>query len=458
MTRYAKQRYPAKVTPMGSATGYPASGFFAMHITYPDTEYSDAVTDWEYGENTNDQWGQGLTVIVRTPLASASAPAEDTNVIIVDLKQAATDDTNSKTYDLGTEEATRLIAAKINSRRVKQVGEHSQTRYLRARYVRMSGRPSYTGTATIARKEQILRVEMNGAYRNGIPSDIPLSGTLTYNDGDHTNLSITYTDIVALRLGPRYNQGTTEGQTSFVDFTVTGGTLESQITQVGSSYPDALSSATVSIPGEPAKHTIVLTWENTTPNTAGGYWASANGGPIIQGLGASIPIWYLTAKPMDGGNMGIPAPGYDSRGSTALAHTSGHGYVRFSIEGLNSCNLPDIPPPDYTVTKPSLSHITRADGSTTGSSNIKLADMEYGTTLPASSGDMFHLNNGYRATATSNSNNMLSDSQDNLTNITYVGNFQTAGIDGDGSVNVLAHTLKLVFHGVHEHRCMPRGW
>jgi len=204
------------------------------------------------------------------------------------------------------------------------------------------------------------------------------------------------------------------------------------------SYPEELnaSTATVTIPAEPAKHTVVLTWEATTPNSAGGYWAAANAGPVIQGLGASVPTWYLTSKPMDGGNMGIPAPNYDSRGSTAVAHSSGHGYVRFSIEGLNSCNLPEIPPPDYAVTKPSLAHITKVDSDTTGSSNIKLAEMEYGTDFPATSGDMFHLSNGYRATATSNSNNMLSDSRDNLTNITYVGNFETAGIDGDDSVNV----------------------
>ena len=111
---YRKQVYPAKVQPLASSGGYPASGYFAMHITYPDTEYSDTVTDWEYGENTNDQWKQGLTVIVRTPLATSTAPAEDTNVIVVNLKLAATNDTNSKTYNLGTEEATRLIAAKTN--------------------------------------------------------------------------------------------------------------------------------------------------------------------------------------------------------------------------------------------------------------------------------------------------------------------------------------------------------
>ncbi len=436
MTVNQKQLYPAKVVPMASASGYPASGFFAMHITYPDTEYDDAVTDWEYGTNTNDQWKQGLTVIVRTPIATASAPAEDTNVIVVDLKQAATDDTNSKTYNLGTEEATRLIAAKINSRRVKQQGEHSQTRYLRARYVRMSGKPSITGDATLAKSNTVLRVKLNGGYRNGFPSDMPQSGTLTYNDGDHTNLSITYTGVSAFRRGGEYYNGSPKDQRTYVDFTVSGGNLSSQITQVSTSGPEVITSATVSIPGEPAKHTMVLTWENITPNAAGGYWATANGGPIIHGLGQAVPTWYLAAKPMDGGNMGLPALNYDSRGSTASAHSTGHGYVRFSIEGLNSCNLPDIPPPDYTVTEPSLYHITKVETDTTGSNNIKLANMEYGTDFPASSGDMFHLKSGYRATATSNSNNMLSASQDNLTNITYGTAFEAKGIDGDGSKNV----------------------
>jgi hypothetical protein len=300
----------------------------------------------------------------------------------------------------------------------------------------MSGKPSHTTTATLAKSAQVLRVKFDGAYRNGFPSDMPQSGTLTYNDGGHTNLSITYTGVSVVRRGGWQHNSTPFDQTSYVDFTVTGGTLQSQITQVGGSYPETLTSATATIAGEPAKHTIVMTWETVTPNAAGGYWAPANGGPVIQGIGASVPMWYLGAKPMDGGNMGLPSPNYDSKGSTAVAHSTGHGYVRFSIEGLNSCNLPDIPPPDYTVTEPSIAHITKVETDTTGSNNIKLADMEYGTTLPASSGDMFHLNNGYRATATSNSNNMLSDSQDNLTNITYVGNFETAGIDGDNSINV----------------------
>lgn len=442
MTVYRKQLYPAKVQPLAASDGYPASGYFAMHITYPDTEYSDAVTDWEYGENTNDQWKQGLTVLIRTPIATSSVPAEDTNVIVVDLKQAATDDTNSKTYNLGTEEATRLIAAKINSRRVKQVGEHSVTRYLRARYVRMSGKPTHTGTATIAKAAQTLRVQWDGAYKHGYPSDLPQTGTLSYTDGDHTGLSLSYTAITAFRRGPEMNSARRiVNQTSFADFTISGGTLQNQIDQVGGSYPELLnaSTATITIAGEPAKHTIVLSWEATTPNSAGGYWAAANGSPVIQGLGTSIPIWKLTAKPMDGGNMSLPATNYDSRGSTAVAHTTGHGYVRFSVEGLNSCNMADMPPPDYTVTSPSIAAITEANPDTPASGAtgvVKLAELEYGTTLNASAGDMFHLKSGYRATATANSNNMVTYSRDELSNLTYGTNFLTKGIDGTGDINV----------------------
>ena len=208
--------------------------------------YDDDVTDWEYGVNTTT-WKQGLTVIVRTPIATASTPSEADNVIVVDLKQAATDDTNSKTYDLGTEEATRLIAAKINSRRVKQVGEHSKTRYLRARYVRMSGKPSYSGSAELAFNATTLRVELDGAFRNGFPSDMPQSGTLTYTDSNHTNLSIAYTAVSAFRRGGRNYNGSPFDQKSYVDFTVTD--LAAQITQVGGSYPETISGATVSIPG-----------------------------------------------------------------------------------------------------------------------------------------------------------------------------------------------------------------
>ena len=63
MARYEKQIYPAEVRPLAGASGYPASGYFAMHITYPDTEYNDDITTWQYAANSNN-WKQGLTVLV----------------------------------------------------------------------------------------------------------------------------------------------------------------------------------------------------------------------------------------------------------------------------------------------------------------------------------------------------------------------------------------------------------
>ena len=97
MTRYTKQIYPAVVKPLAGSSGYPASGYFAMHITYPNTEYGDDVTTWQYGVNSNN-WKQGLTVIVRTPIATSSAPSEADNVIVVDLKQLNTDLASNKSY------------------------------------------------------------------------------------------------------------------------------------------------------------------------------------------------------------------------------------------------------------------------------------------------------------------------------------------------------------------------
>ena len=135
---------PAKYELFGkTANGMPASGIMAMHITYPDTAYADEeIEDWEMGVNTTD-WRQGLTILIRSPLATA-AVAEAKNVIAIDLKQAAADHNNAKyTYDLGTEEACRFIAAKINSRRIKSEGERGLTKYLRARYVRQSSPLNY---------------------------------------------------------------------------------------------------------------------------------------------------------------------------------------------------------------------------------------------------------------------------------------------------------------------------
>ena len=73
-TSYSRVLYPAKYQVMGStSTGMPASGIFAMHLTYPDTSYEDGgIEDWQYGINSND-WRQGLTVLIRTPMASSSS-------------------------------------------------------------------------------------------------------------------------------------------------------------------------------------------------------------------------------------------------------------------------------------------------------------------------------------------------------------------------------------------------
>jgi len=383
MAVYRKRFYPAKVQPLGTSSGYPASGFFAMHITYPDTDYDDDIEDWTYGTNSGTTWKQGLTVIIRTNTATAAAPSEAENVIVVDLKALS--------LSMGTEAATRLIAAKINSRRVKQVGEHSVSRYLRARYVRMSPSETYEGNVFGNQSSTTsLKVILKGQFLNGFPSDLPDSGTITVG-----GTAITYSAISRRTVG--LDVGGLPIQ--LVVFTVPSGT-----------FTDA---ATVSVTGAPAKHTMVMTWEADSPNSAGGYWAPANAGPVIQGLGSSVPTWNLTAKPMDGGNMGLPTTAHDSKGCTAVAHGSGHGYVRFSIEGLNSCDLPDMPPPDYTVTSPSFRAITQADPSSAGT-DIKIRPLEYGTKIPAGADDTLVSKYAYSETKGSASGNMLNDSYDLL--------------------------------------------
>ena len=139
-----KRIYPAAIQPLGSVNGYPASGWFSMHITYPDTAYTDetdpgAGGGFQYGQNTQS-WRQELQVIIKTCMAGAGAsstpvqPTSDTtNVVIVDL--AAYSLANGGGYSLGSEEAARVIASKINSTSLdKLVREVS--RMLKARYVK----------------------------------------------------------------------------------------------------------------------------------------------------------------------------------------------------------------------------------------------------------------------------------------------------------------------------------
>ena len=178
---FTRRIEPAKYRVMGSnVNGYTQSGIFAMHITYPDTEYEDTgINDWQMGINTND-WRQGLTVLIKTPLAASSASiAESKNVIAIDLKAAAASHGSANhTYDLGTEEATRYIAAKINSRRIKMQGERDLTKYLKAKYVRQSLPSKYeVFKATVITTTKIL-LWLPTQNKNGFPSELKKNFTL----------------------------------------------------------------------------------------------------------------------------------------------------------------------------------------------------------------------------------------------------------------------------------------
>lgn len=379
-TTYRKVLYPAAVQPLGSSSGYPKSGFFAMHFTYPDTQYDDDLTDWVYGSNPSDVWKQGLTVIVRTNIAYDSAPSEATNVIVVDLKQAATDAAaagSSLTYDLGTQEAARLIAAKINARRYIQTTEQANVTStgFQARYVKMSGRETYAGTADRYTANNEVTVAFDGEHPFGYPTDLPPQGTITVGGTDYSYTKVeTFSETKA-----RFTVSTTP-------FT-----------------PGSASSAAVSVAGESAKHTVVVSWRGRdgSDGNAQTYSAEATLGPVVQGVGSSVPLWKFIAKPMDGGNMGIPAVNKESRSGRLATNLSGHGYCRFSIEGLNSCYLPEMPPPDFTVTKPSWSGVTQAHEDNedwTGTSttfDMKVTQPEYGSDFRGELGIGVALDSGY---------------------------------------------------------------
>ena len=461
---YAKQEYPAALTPIGSDDGIPASGYFSLHFTYPDTAYGDPTT-MTFAKNGANQLG--INYMIRTPLANdstnAAATGEDarngTNTVVIDLKRAAEAHAASiaagavmppKTFDLGTEEAARLIAATINSTRNRQIGAHSRSRYLRARYVKMSGSKQYGGwySGTLFRG-MILGFENGQKIGSGsnylkpsgnfattvheITTNVGVLGYLLPNEKLYTTdnryigqiLEISGTRIrfyepikVALTASDKlrggwlrlHQFGTTTDRTEIGiheivptdmpkrgtiignpnstlndaagadvgNYTLTydgweivkAKEVQFNITKVEST--SAIKDITDSILTDPdaptwivnneteEQHTVVVSWEIDAP-TGGGYWGTANGGPVVQGLGASLPVWYLTAKPMDGGNMGLPAANADSKGASPSTHTTGHGYSRFSIEGLNSCSLPDMPPPDKPFNGPVVSGSTEAD-------------------------------------------------------------------------------------------------
>ena len=467
VSNYTQKVYPANLQTFGHDDGRPPSGYFSLHFTYPDTAYED---------NYNTQWAKdgsnqlGVNFLIRTPLANdttatntGAANGEDartgTNTVVIDLKRAAEAHATlvaaggsmpAKTFDLGTEEAARLIAASINSSRNRQLGAHSRSRYLRARYVKMSGAPTYQFTNTYQLRfatggtRQLSGLKSSATYLKGSTRKITLSGGIPgsgwlpneklYTTDDRyigkiqeINADVVYfyepiaTDLATNQLirggwmlatdignwglnqvggdtpelglhaptdipqkGTIVGTATTtkndSGGNPVSGYTLTYDGCEQvspdyyrfNITKVensGGAVADILPNGTVSNATDmnwtvnnetKEQHTVVVSWEIETP-TGGGYWGTANGGPVVQGLGAPLPVWYLTAKPMDGGNLGLPALNYDSRGATPNAHTTAHGYSRFSVEGLNSCILPDLPPPDKPFDGPVIAGSTEAD-------------------------------------------------------------------------------------------------
>jgi hypothetical protein len=408
-TSYSRVLSPAKYQVMGStSTGMPASGIFAMHLTYPDTSYEDGgIEDWQYGINSND-WRQGLTVLIRTPMASSSSSvAEAKNVIAVDLKQAKADyDAKvaassfywpERSYNLGTEEATRFIAAKINARREKMEGENSMTKYLKASYVRQSLPQKYPISSFEYVNATTITVTFKGSARSGFPSEILRHGSLvTRGSGLGGGGSSPYIGPDPASLGPfgTVTQLVTTRVENIVlkEINTTTNTTTAELTIPASTYfynsptaGDTLDN-TGFLQGGSEQHTIVLKW-NYDATSVSSYWGSANCGPVVQGLG-STGLFNFVAKPMDGGNMGLPAINYESRnGIKATAHATNHGFSRFSIEGLNSCDLPAIPPSDYHITTPTIEGITEMHPSAEtdiGSNRLRVhsESIEFGTTLP----------------------------------------------------------------------------
>ena len=382
---FSRYLSPAKNESWGStSTGKYPSGVFAMHLTYPDTAYDDGVTDWQSGVNSND-WRQGLTVLIRTPLAASSSTiAEAKNVIAVDLKAAANANPTMN-FDLGSENATRMIAAKINSRRIKMVGERDQARYVRAMYVRQSLPRAYSiiGATMGAGAAGNVNLEIATCSKHGFPSEFidgdyilrveNASTSKNIDNGDYTDLSLRW---LRSPEGGSYN--------ALIQATFNTANINGSPTGGLGTTGDTLSNSFTLI-GESPKHTIVLSWDLVAPSSsAHGYWGEQSGGPIIQGMG-SIGVHRLVAKPMDGGNRGIPALNYATRnGKTSSVYAGGgRGFNRFSIEGLNSCNLPDMPPPDFHSIHPTIRGITtvhpNAETDAVSNNRLRIQPLEYAT-------------------------------------------------------------------------------
>ena len=435
-THYTKQLYPSKNISLGSGTtGYPKSGFMALHFTYPDTEYGDDITTWQYGVNTST-WKQGLQVIVKTAFAdpTISLAPDTTNLVGVDLAAAAT--ASSKNFDLGTERATRYIAAKINAHQAQQISITGETRLLKARYVRMSSRPSWATDAPIQISTTQIVVKFtehsllgSRHFERGYPSDLPQAGTIVVLVSG-TPTTFNYTAI------EEYNNK------GYAILTVTG---------IGGLYSTTAVPAnwtTATITGEPEKHTIVLSWNknyvSTSPAITNGttgatntHWSPANLGPVVQGIG-SIPLWKLIAKPMDGGNMALPATNslYKGGGGKTVSWAYG-GYNRFSIEGLNSCYSPAVPAPDYNITEPTIEGVTKAGQSSVGGSShtLELGDIEYGSNLRVDHTiTNINYDNGYSSALAVTKINDFSSTNEFTSHVTTSNGARDYGLKADNGI------------------------
>ena len=464
---FKRQDYPADTRTMGSDNSRPPSGYFSLHFTYPDTQYTDATTfTWAGGSSANKL---GMHFLVRTNLANDSVGtyANKDNFYVIDLKRsgdAATAASSSLTYDMGTKEAAMMIASSINSSRDFQTGAHSQGRYLRAKYQNMSGRTEYKGrndnALPFSTGEFTISTSATHAigstyvltFNSGVSLSTIKAGDSLYTAGANTrfigkvvdvsvglnkvtleepnavdlvnnqavrngrlnmtfsNVYTSYNDVPVINLPTDIPQKgkITSGSTGVLyydswkvvaenNFSLVSGSPANQSGEIVFNIYDyatptdyAIRSQDFTIVNESKQqHTVVVSWETEAP-TGGGYWGTANGGPVVQGLGAPLPVWYMTAKPMDGGNMGLPDIKHESRGAQPSA-LSGHGYSRFSIEGLNSCALPDLPPPDMPFDGPVIMGEVAADPfqwtglndqrTAVESGDVLLDDVEFGTEL-----------------------------------------------------------------------------
>ena len=412
--RYKKQLYPSKNTSLGgNSAGFPLSGLLNLHFTYPDLEYGDDITTWQYGVNSNN-WKQGVQIIIKTELANAStglpAPGAYTNLITVDLKAASTAAGSGISFNLGSERATRYIAAQINSQQATTLSTSGATRLLKARYVRMSSKPEWPIDAPVQISATQIVVKFTAStsvnpssvlyndrhFERGYPSDLPHSGKISVLVSGTATI-YNYTDINA------YNDK------GYAILTIPSGLPNYSSTAVPSNH------TTGHIVGEPEKHTIVFSWNRNRTGDDGGsgsansntdiYWSPANMGPVVQGI-SGVPLWKFITKPMDGGNMALPSPHRVYRGGggkAGVTELTRGGYCRFSIEGLNSCYSPAVPAPDYNITEATIEGIVdprNADitgGGATGTP-MEVAPLEYGSTFRINhSTSKIQYENGYNS-------------------------------------------------------------